>query len=77
MGRAVVLSSAEAGVLRRLCDSQKAKIADGIDRAEELQLQTLLEDIDCDEDLAKTLLVRHRCQFSLYIVFYYGDVCFK
>lgn len=57
-GRAVVLSGAEAGALRRLRDAQRAKISDSIDRAEELQLPNLLEDIDCDEDLAKTLLVR-------------------
>lgn len=59
--RSVVLSSNEASVLRRLRDTQRSKIADTIDRAEELQLKTLLEDIDCDEDLAKTLLVRNFC----------------
>ena len=64
--RAVVLSNNEASVLRRLRDTQKAKIADTIDRAEELQLKNLLEDIDCDEDLAKTLLVRNVCFFDCY-----------
>lgn len=62
--RSVVLSSGEANTLRRLRDTQKAKIADTIDRAEELQLKNLLEDIDCDEDLAKTLLVRNKSIFS-------------
>ncbi len=57
-GRALVLSGAEGRALRQLLGIKKAKIADGIDRADELQLQTLLEEIDCDEDLAKTLLVR-------------------
>ena len=65
--RSIVLSSGEASVLRRLRDAQRAKIADTIDRAEELQLKNLLEDIDCDEDLAKTLLViilRVNCRSS-------------
>ncbi len=61
--RSVVLCSREANVLRRLRDTQKAKIADTIDRAEELQLKNLLEDIDCDQDLAKTLLVRYNVSF--------------
>lgn len=65
-GRAVVLSGAESGVLRRLRDAQRAKISDGIDRAEELQLQNLLEDIDCDEDLAKTLMVSRAVLFSCF-----------
>jgi hypothetical protein len=53
----VVLGPAEAAALYRLLDAQRARLVDSVAQAEELQLGSLLEDLDVDERIAGALLV--------------------
>lgn len=53
----IVLSGAEAQALHRVLEALRHKIADSIDKADELQLSNLLEDIGCEETTTRALLV--------------------
>lgn len=53
----LTVSGGEAQVLHRVLDGLRQKIVDGIDKADELKLSSLLEDLDCEGAIAQALLV--------------------
>lgn len=53
----LVLSGTEIQALHRVLESLRHKIADSIDKAKELQLSNLLEDLDCEEATVRALVV--------------------
>jgi hypothetical protein len=52
-----VLSVAEASVLHGALQDQRRKIMDSVDRAEELKLENLLDDLSCDQEIVDAMLV--------------------
>jgi hypothetical protein len=52
-----VLSAAEASILHGVLQAQRTKIMDSVDRAEELKLETLLDDLCCDQEIIDAMLV--------------------
>lgn len=51
------LSREEFLSFRSALDSAKQRVIDSIEQADEMRLETVLEDLDCDEDIADALLV--------------------
>lgn len=56
--RALTLSTAEMTALRRVLEARKQAVMDTIDRADELKLSNLLDDLDCDKATSDTIQVR-------------------
>jgi hypothetical protein len=52
-----VLSAAEASVLHGVLQAPRTKIMDSVDRAEELKLENLLDDLCCDQEIVDAMLV--------------------
>jgi hypothetical protein len=51
------LSREEFLSFRSALDSAKQRVIDSIEQADEMRLEAVLEDLDCDEDIADALLV--------------------
>ena len=51
------LSREEFLSFRSALDSAKQRVIDSIEQADEMRLEMVLEDLDCDEDIADALLV--------------------
>jgi vacuolar-type H+-ATPase subunit E/Vma4 len=56
--RALTLSMAEMSALRRVLEARKQAVMDTIDRADELKLHNLLDDLDCDKSTSDAIQVR-------------------
>jgi len=54
---AMTLSKAEFLSFQCASDTAKQRIIDSIERADELKLEAVLEDLDCEEDIADALMV--------------------
>jgi hypothetical protein len=52
-----VLSAAEASILHGVLHAQRTKIMDCVDRAEELKLKNLLDDLCCTQEIVDAMLV--------------------
>jgi hypothetical protein len=63
--RGVPMSCADATLLRNLLEAQKQKIMDGVHSAEELQLANLLDDLDCEPEITKAMLVSVLCSTNV------------
>jgi hypothetical protein len=55
--RALTLSLAEMTALRRVLEARKQVVMDTIDRADELKLSNLLDDLDCDKTTSDAIQV--------------------
>lgn len=54
---AASLSAAEVTVLQGVLETQRRRIMDTVDRAEELKLENLLDDLGCDQAIVDAMLV--------------------
>jgi len=52
------LSKEEFLSFRSAFDNAKQRVIDSIEQADEMKLEAVLEDLDCDEDIADALMVK-------------------
>lgn len=53
----MILTESEANDMRRILEKHRQSVMDSIDGCKELSLQSLLDDMGCDDEVAQALLV--------------------